>query len=553
MSLKSVITILLLFIPILTFAQNRSSDFQVLENNKEVMIPESLKAELIKRSAEKELRIQRWFVSEGYFDAKVISVTDSSARIDKGCRYQLDEIKVNYSGQIDSSTSVNPDIPYSDKSLQAEIAELIYRMEAEGFPFAQSIITSMNPIREECRVKVNIEIQSGEKVTGAEIYFSGAESNSQDYLKKVSRFNSNRPISPDYLRVIRSNLNSSGLFNAVEPASIYLRQGEPVVVFRVEERSLNQFDGLLGYVPDASGNGQIVGDVELSLWNVLTQGNGFDFRYQRLRPETSQLNLKATQDWIGQIPVGISAGMQLYQNDTTYQSRDFEVDGYYLVGPGIKLIGGVGLQSTTSGSNLQQIVEPDGQKRTARLGFEYINVDRFDVPTKGSSIRLMFGISRKDLADDSLTAFTQNLLEISAHNYIPIFDKSVIATSLHGFFLESDKITTNDLIRFGGANSFRGYAEQQFRAGTMLWGDIEYRFLLNRRSYLFGFGAVGGYQRPKLLTETNNDFQTTDYLFSSGFGLSYQTQIGRLKFSYAISPDESIGNGKVHFGIRTEL
>ena len=307
-------------------------------------------------------------------------------------------------------------------------------------------------------------------------------------------------------------------------------------------------------MPDATGNGQIVGDVELSLWNVLTQGNGFDFRYQRLRPETSQLNLGASQDWIGDIPIGISAGFQLYQNDTTYQSRDFDLDGYYLLNTGLKLIGGVGFQSTTSGNNLPMVIEPDGQKRTARLGFEYTNLDRYDAPTSGSSVRLMLGIANKDLADDSSTTFTQNILEFTARNYIPIFEKSVIATSMHGFLLESDKVTTNDLIRFGGANSFRGYAEQQFRAGTMLWGDVEYRFLLNRQSYLFGFGAVGGFERPKLLTEPNNDFRITNkYLFSTGFGLSYQTQIGRLKFTYAISPEESVGNGKVHFGIRTEL
>ncbi len=134
-----------------------------------------------------------------------------------------------------------------------------------------------------------------------------------------------------------------------------------------------------------------------------------------------------------------------------------------------------------------------------------------------------------------------------------MFEKSVIATSLNGFLLESEKVTTNDLIRFGGANSFRGYAEEQFRAGTMFWGDLEYRFLLNRSSFLFAFGAAGGYHRPKLLTETTSDFRTTDYLYSTGFGLSYQTQIGRLKFTYAISPEESIANGKVHFGIRTEL
>ncbi len=554
MLFKSGFSVLLILLPLLIFAQDQPADFRVFEDGEKISVPDSLVARFSEQPAQIEPSLLRWFSSNGFFDAEVISTTDSLIRVSRGCQYELSNINIIYTGKIDSSVTIQPNKSFSDQAVEAEIAELIYQLEEEGYPFAKANIMSLTPDSGLCEVNVEIELRTGKRMDMAEIYFSGANTNSQDYLRKISRYNSSRAITPGYLRYLRSNLNSSGLFNSVEPAQIYFRQGKPVIIFEIRERSLNQFDGLLGYVPDAAGEGQIVGDMTLSLWNVLTQGNGFDFRYQRLRPETSQLNLGASQDWIGNIPVGVSAGFQLYQNDTTYQSRDFDLGGYYLLNTGLKLMGGIGFQSTTSGSNLPRVIEPDGQKRTARLGFEYTNLDRYDVPTSGSSIRLMFGIVNKDLADDSSTAFTQNILEFTARNYIPIFEQSVIATSLHGFLLESDKVTINDLTRFGGANSFRGYAEQQFRAGTMLWGDVEYRFLLNRQSYLFAFGAAGGFERPKLLTETNNDFQITNkHLFSTGFGLSYQTQIGRLKFTYAISPEESIGNGKVHFGIRTEL
>ena len=552
--MKSGFSILLMLLPILTIAQGQSPAFRVVEDGQETSLPDSLMVSISEDPAQIEQTLLQWFSSEGYLGAEVISITDSTVRVSKGCPYVLSEIAVTYSGNPDSLQVIQPGILFTDQAIRSKISELILQLEEQGYPFASANITALTPNADACTLELDIEVETGKKVSQADLYFSGANANSQDYLRKISRYDPNRELTPSYLLLIRSNLNATGLFNSVEPAQIYLREGEPVIIFQVQERSLNQFYGLLGYVPDAAGNGQIVGDVELSLWNVLTQGNGFDLRYQRLRPETSQLNVGASQDWIGNIPVGVSVGLQLYQNDTTYQSRDFDLDGYYLVGSGFKLIGGIGFQGTTSGNALPVVVEPDGQKRTARLGFEYINLDRYDVPTSGSSIRLIFGIANKDLSDDSTTAFTQNVLELTASNYIPIFEKSVIATSLHGFFLESDKVTTNDLIRFGGANSFRGYAEQQFRAGTMLWGDVEYRFLLNRSSYLFGFGAAGGFGRPQLLTETTSDFRITKkYLYSTGFGLSYQTRIGRLKFTYAISPDESIGNGKVHFGLRTEL
>ena len=542
--------VLWMLLPVLAMAQNEASEFRVYENDDEIQLPDSVRSQLSKTSTQPLIQ---WFASQGYFNAQVESTTDSTAELKRGCLFTFESLEVHYSGKIDSSFTLNPDADYSDQLLRSQISAFILELEDQGFPFAKASIRKFTPNLETCTVGVVLDIETGRQISQSDLYFSGANTNSQSYLRKIARFRTSETITPGYLQYLRSNLNASGLFNSVEPGRIFFRNGEPVVIFEVQERSLNQFDGLLGYVPDAAGNGQIVGDVELSLWNVLTQGNGFNFHYQRLRPETSQLNLGASQDWIGEIPIGISAGFQLYQNDTTYQSRDFDLDGYYLLNTGLKLIGGIGFQSTTSGNNVPMVIEPDGKKRTARLGFEYTNLDRYDVPTSGSSVRLMLGIANKDIADDSSAAFTQNVLELTARTYFPIFGQSVIATSLHGFLLESDKITANDLIRFGGANSFRGYAEQQFRAGTLLWGDVEYRFLLNRQSYLFGFGAVGGFERPRLLTETNNDFRLTKYLFSTGFGLSYQTQIGRLKFSYAISPEESIGNGKVHFGIRTEL
>lgn len=553
MFLKTSLFSICLLIPVLSFAQVQDSAPRIFDKGIEISVPDSIQKKLVGDSILFENILLQWLSAEGYLYASVDSVKGNTLYINRRCALEFQELNWNYTGGIDTVITQNPGQRYTQGYLHNEIEFRLMELAEDGFPFANSEIAMFDPDSESCSVSIEVHLRTGKKAEASDIFFLGVQTNSQDYLSKISRFQSGQLITSNYLQFLKANLNGSGLFNAVGDGQVFLREGEPVIVFDVQERSLNQFDGLLGYVPDAAGDGQIVGDVELSLWNVITQGNGFDLKYQRLRAETSQLNVGASQDWFGNIPVGVSAGFQLYQNDTTYQSRDLDLNGYYRLNAVFKLTGGIGFQTTTSGNNVPAVIEPDGQKRTARLGFEYSNLNRYDVPTKGSSLHLIFGIANKDIANDSSLAFTQNVLEFTARNYTSIFEQSVIATSLHGFLLESDRVTANDLTRFGGANSFRGYSEQQFRAGRLFWGDVEYRFLLNRNSFLFGFGAAGGYHRPRLLTETNDDFKTTDYLFSTGFGLSYQTRIGRLKFTYAISPEESIGNGKVHFGIRTEL
>ena len=97
--------------------------------------------------------------------------------------------------------------------------------------------------------------------------------------------------SKENLDRIRRNLSSSELVEQVSDPVIYLENDNYVVLFEVKEQNLNQLDGLIGFVPDETGKGQIVGDLDISLWNVLREGNTFELQYQRLKPETSRLNL----------------------------------------------------------------------------------------------------------------------------------------------------------------------------------------------------------------------------------------------------------------------
>ncbi len=393
-------------------------------------------------------------------------------------------------------------------------------------------------------------LRKGELVKISDVVFSGNRLNSDNYLYKVAGIRDSIIANQQNLRQIKRNLISSELFEEVSDPVVYLDERQYLLYIRTQERNLNNLDGLIGYVPDANGDGQIVGDLNISLWNVIIEGNAFNFLYQRLKPETSRLNLGLEQHWIGGIPISLGFNFSFFQNDTTYQTRELALNAFYRINTELKLIGGVYSGSSVSGNNFIS-PEPDGNKQGSELGFEYSTLNSFDVPTSGIKLRVLYGIGNKDIEDDSLATFRQQSLSASINGYLPIFSRSVIATRLNGFYISGKELTENDLIRFGGANSFRGYAEEQFLASELIWGDAEYRFLTERSSYLFIFGAAGYYQRSRLYAEPNNSFEQNDFLYSGGFGISYKTQIGRLTFSYALSSTENIGNGKVHFGIKT--
>ncbi|MEP5944615.1 MAG: BamA/TamA family outer membrane protein, partial [Balneola sp.] len=442
---------------------------------------------------------------------------------------------------------------YSKELIEKRINEEYLKTVEGGYLNAKVSIEEVNLDSLSKAVSITAKKICGEQIRVSKTIFKGNTINSQRYLSRLAQMEDSLVVSKENLDQIRRNLISSELVEQVSDPVIYFENDNHVVLFEVKERNLNQLDGLIGFVPDETGKGQIVGDLDISLWNVLREGNAFELQYQRLKPEISRLKLGISQDWIANIPLSIGIDFSFYQNDTTYQTRNIGLSGSYFLNSEFSIKSRIYSQSSISGSTSNFSKEPDGKKQGGDLGFNFSKLDRREVPTSGFSLDVIYGVANKDIEEDSALAFRQQRLETKVRSYIPLFEKSVLATSINGFYVIGDQFTESDLVRFAGANSLRGYSEEQFTASELLWGDIEYRFLTDQYSYLFLFTAAGVYKRPQLYSETDNSFTQEDFLYSGGFGLSFRTAIGRLKFTYALSSTETFGNGKVHFGISTSL
>ncbi len=517
----------------------------VIENGveKEILLDES------SRDSKTE-QLSFFYFNQGFFDAEVESKEELFI-IKTGNRYTISFLRFYEMDSLLISDKVIESQNYSQELIEGRIRQFYEQLVNEGYRNAEVFVRSLIKKKEDATVSIEVDVIKKERMVISGIVFNGNQVNSQKYLAKISRMPDSVHATQKNLLEIQRNLISSELFETVSEPQIFNESGRQVLLFSVRERNLNQFDGLIGYVPDSRGNGQVVGDINVTLWNVLQDGNGFNLAYQRLRPETSRLELGVWQHWFGNIPVGAGLDFTFYQNDTTYQTRRFGFNSSYWVTPGLRLKGGIYSLNSNSSRFSQQ--EPDGIKQGANLGFSFSNLNRFNVPTSGVKLDVLYGIGDKDIENDSAASFRQQQLEAGLETYVPLAAKSVLAIHMKGFYLIGEAFTESDLIRFGGANSFRGYAEEQFTASELFWGDIEYRFLTDKLSYLFLFGAAGYYNRPNLASETDHRFSNSGFLYSGGLGISYKTTIGRLTFTYALSAAETIGNGKVHISLKSAL
>jgi hemolysin activation/secretion protein len=101
------------------------------------------------------------------------------------------------------------------------------------------------------------------------------------------------------------------------------------------------------------------------------------------------------------------------------------------------------------------------------------------------------------------------------------------------------------LYRFGGQISLRGFNEEEIYATSRSVFGLEYRFLLDKNSYLFAFYDQAWY-------ENKASTFVTDTPFGFGTGFTFGTAIGNFSVSYALGKqfDNLIQfrDGKIHFG-----
>lgn len=519
------------------------------------------KLQIASEYAEVQGIITRYFFSKGYLTARVDSASNRTIYITRGCLFSVGSTSIVHSIPYDNYTpSLALNDIFTEEKLQFTISEITDVAESQGYPFAQVTVSDLNVDNNQCKVDITYNVNEGPKWIASDIFFSKTDRVGANYLKKISGYKDSVIITQPWLNAIQRNLLNTNYFSSVsDPGLVETDEGKFIYV-ELRERNPNYFDGLVGYVPDPSGTGQVVGEAKLGLVNTVSDGSELNLLFQRLRPENTRLNIGFSQDWISNIPVGIGTEFKFFQQDTNYQARSFSMNSYYQVNPRLRVL--MQLKTSVTTANDESAIsatEVDGSRQLASLGFEYSSLNRPLVPTWGIRYSLLVGTGRKAIAPDDASLqlnrrrVRQRELTSTFELYIPLKLKQVLAVKGFGYFIDAPFYTEVDLFRFGGANSFRGYSEEQFIASRAGWGELEYRYLLNNNSYLFTFGTAGGFYRPSLITELSEQLSRSDFLYSFGFGLSYLTNIGQLKFSYGLSPQDELSNGKVHFGIVTAL
>lgn len=456
--------------------------------------------------------------------------------------------------EILGAFDVHPGSPLDQSLLEKDISDLLIRYEKLGYPFAQCRVDGMT-LREGSEtdsLDIALLFREGDRVTIDEIRVQGNKETDPWVVIRETRLTPGELYNPAKVSAIRQRLSRLNIFASVSEPELYLKKEKGGLLIRVQEGTTNTFDGVVGYMPGiAPGeSGYLTGLASVAFRNLFGTARKLSFRWQKEDRYSQELGVQYVEPWLLGAPINLGGGFFQRQQDSSYVRRALDLKGELMLSEDLSV--GLLMGSESVIPSADSTVQRAFRSSTLTIGGEVQYDTRDDIysPSHGAHYYTDYQYGRKHLSDSG-TSVTVQRVTVDCDFFLPTFSRQVVAIGLHGRQVQGGKIEESQMYRFGGTNSLRGYRENQFLGSRIAWTNTEYRFLLARRSYVFGFMDTGYYSRPS--DDLRGIAASEAFKYGYGFGIRLDTALGNIGVSFALGQGDSFGTGKIHVGLINEF
>lgn len=502
-------------------------------------------------------KTQDFLIKKGYLETKTVSnnnLNDSSyvVKLSLGIKTITIQLTISAANDLKKIIGIEKDslvIPYP--KLEYFLNEKKSQLEAAGYPLSTFKLSNIS--KTGTVLNANLEIIENKRKTINSIQV--AKNTSQKFhlpdghLKQINKKFQNAFISQNNINKIKDEFAKYNFVRQTKyPETLFTEDSTKVYVY-LEKQNANNFDGFIGFNNNQSQKISISGYLDLKLENSINAGEEFRLNWKSDGNSQRTFNTSLEIPYLLRSPLGLKAQINIFKQDSTFQNTRTSLELSYFIKYNIRFY--IGRESTSSSDiqNSNNGTISDFKSNFITSSFQYILRDRNNYmnPVK-ASINLKLGIGRREntnvLTADNINR--QNYIELRS-NYTLYFSKKN-HFNINGIFLNlnSKSFGTNELYRFGGINSMRGFQENSLQAKTYLVLATEYRYLLNSNFYINTVTDYGYYNLP--LDPTTNNFNKN--LISAGLGIGLLTKSGLIKISavknYNKEAKSNIYNTLVH-------
>ena len=395
------------------------------------------------------------------------------------------------------------------------------KLEAKGFSMAKVKLRDFKTKKNFVIANLDIELDTKRQLN--DIVINGYDKFPEGHKRNLKRLYRNKIFNQQNLEKLYKDVEQFRFVKQTKYPEILFTKDSTKVFVYLEKAKINTFDGFVGFTNDDKKKLIFTGYIDLVLNNILNSGERLSLLWRSNGKEQRVFDVGVEVPYIFKTPIGIKAKLNLTKQDSTFQTTQTNIDLGYYFNYNTRLY--LGYQSSESSDikkiNSSLISDFTNEFVTANFEFVKFNLESFLFPEKTSvSFKLGTGKRSSKFQDNS-----QFFGSLSLKHDFYLNDKNIINLKSQNYYLQSDTYIVNELYRFGGINSIRGFNENSLQGNLFTSILSEYRYVLSPSLYINSIIDYGFFQ-----DKTTN---TSDTLLGIGFGFGLLTKNGLFNFVYA--------------------
>lgn len=537
---------------ILTFTTN---EYSIFKKNIESKFTDSLQAKNYLQN------LQLSAIKKGYVLASIDSISylenELKTSFYLGPKFGTANLKLNdtdlryFKQYMKVNEKFFTNATFSPHQISALLKKMHSTLENNGYPFSKVFLDKIKI--EGTNLQANIIVQKNELFKWTEVHIKGDSAISKMFLSNIIRIKPGDKYNQEELIQITKRLKQVNFIKEIKPHEVLFTKNGAELFLYVKSNPISSINGVVGLQPNPKTNKvDFTGDISLKLLNTIKRGELLELNWKSMQAQTQSLKGKINYPFLLKSPFGIDGQFNLYKRDTTYLELKSTIGIQYFIKGGnyLKLFYQNSSSNILSGAANNPNFTNLGTVHSNGYGIAILRkqVDYIPNPSRGFIFNSEVSIgTRKSRTTDTSKVIISNTYrsDVSIEFFIPLAKRHIIRVASQTDYYFAPRIYQNEVARFGGLTSLRGFNEEELFATTKSLMSFEYRFLVDQNSRAFLFYDQSWY-------ENNATKYYKDHPFGFGAGFSFGTNIGIFSLSYAQGKQFNnpilIKNGKVHFG-----
>lgn len=436
------------------------------------------------------------------------------------------------------------------ESVQSVLQFINLKLSERGDPFVEVALQNLKPSTSypnTLEATLELELKSIRNVTGIKIM--GYENFPPAFLRYSAGIRKGMLFNRDKIVERALLLDNLGFVQNIKPPEALFTPDETELYIYLEKKPNNSFDGIIGFATNEETNKlELNGYVNLQLSNNLNFGEMLQLQYKNDGSLQEQFQVDVELPFLFQSPVGLELGLDFFKRDSTFLTVQKNALMNYHFNTRTKVF--VGYRDYQSDNLLDSDQAIDNLEDFKSAFFVFGG--NYSIPQRSETFPVKSRIIvSNEIGARKVDALKTNQYRLSlraSHIFNLNANNSIFAGNTSGY-LNSENYLVNELFRFGGINSIRGFDENSIDASLFSVINTEYRYLLSQNIFVHTIADLAHFE--------NRVTEITSQIYSFGLGMGIRTNAGLFKINIANGFLEGqnfeFSNTKLHFSLTSRF